>query len=148
MILSYQASSSGIPATYDPTEAQITQCNHIISCSLSRPRNIFPTICQVLFGSGSKGEVRVAAAEALRVLQQVMLSSNLSTFCRKRDSLSEKCKDRDTGKVAIEKNRDKYNCRLYSEKNKENDSESKLLWTWCRDTGQQEEIKRLTANSS
>jgi hypothetical protein len=92
--------------------------------------------------------VRVAAAETLRVLQQVMLSSNIPSFGKKRDSLSEKCKDRETGKFGSEKNRDKQNSKLFSEKNKENDSESKLLWTWCRDTGQQEEIKRLTANSS
>jgi hypothetical protein len=123
-------------------------CSPFPSLSHLPCRNIFPTICQVLFGSGSKGEVRVAAAETLRVLQHVMLSSNMPSFCKMRDSLSEKCKDRETGKFASEKIRDKYNSKLHSEKNKENDSESKLLWTWCRDTGQQEEIKRLTANSS
>ena len=89
-------------------------------------RNIFPTICQVLFGVGSKGEVRVAAAETLRALQLVLLPSPTSPVNEKR-----KEKDREKDK----------------EKGNENSDKDKLLWTWCKDTSQQEEIKRLTTVS-
>ena len=33
------------------------------------PRHIFPTISQTIFAAGTKGDVRVAAAEALKALQ-------------------------------------------------------------------------------
>lgn len=32
-------------------------------------KNIFPTVCQALFATGTKGDVRVAAADALKALQ-------------------------------------------------------------------------------
>ena len=97
----------------------------------------------MLFGAASKGEVRVAAAETLRALQQVMLSSPTSSFEKKKNPvISEKYRDKES-----EKSRDRYNSKLYIEKVKDNDCENKVLWTWCRDTAHQEEIRRLTANS-
>lgn len=87
--------------------------------------------------------MRVAAAETLRALQQVMLSSPASSFEKKNDLVSsEKFRDKESEKV-----RDRYNSKLYIEKVKDNDCENKVLWTWCRDTAHQEEIRRLTANS-
>lgn len=87
--------------------------------------------------------MRVAAAETLRALQQVMLSSPTSSFEKKKDFISsEKFRDKESEKV-----RDRYNSKLYIEKVKDNDCENKVLWTWCRDTAHQEEIRRLTANS-
>lgn len=87
--------------------------------------------------------MRVAAAETLRALQQVMLSTPTSSFDKKKEHVtSEKFRDKES-----EKTRDRYNSKLYIEKVKDNDCENKILWTWCRDTAHQEEIRRLTANS-
>lgn len=93
--------------------------------------------------------MRLAATETLRALQQALMSvcvsSSMTTFDKKKESVSvsEKIKN-GSDRLSSEKSRDKSSYRLHGDKN---DSESSLLWTWCRDISQQEEIKRLTANS-
>ena len=87
----------------------------------------------MLFGAGTKGEVRVAAAETLRALQFVLLPpSNHNSPMSDRRKGSDSSSGSGSGSGSSES------------KEKERD---KLLWTWCKDVSQQEEIKRLTTVS-
>ena len=87
----------------------------------------------MLFGAGTKGEVRVAAAETLRALQFVLLPpSNHNSPMSDRRKGSDSSSSSGSGSGSSES------------KEKERD---KLLWTWCKDVSQQEEIKRLTTVS-
>lgn len=70
-------------------------------------------------------------------------SSSVNMMDKKKEMMSEKSKIV-TDRLFSEKSRDRYSYRSLCEKN---DGDSNLLWTWCRDQSQQEEIKRLTANS-
>ena len=89
----------------------------------------------MLFGAGTKGEVRVAAAETLRALQFVLLppsNHNSPMSDKRKGSDSSSSSGSGSGSGSSES------------KEKERD---KLLWTWCKDVSQQEEIKRLTTVS-
>lgn len=85
----------------------------------------------MLFGAGTKGEVRVAAAETLRALQFVLLppSNHNSPMSDRRKGSDSSSSSGSGSSESKEKERDK------------------LLWTWCKDVSQQEEIKRLTTVS-
>ena len=93
--------------------------------------------------------MRLAATETLRSLQQALVTSSNSSSSpvniidKKKEIMSEKNKNV-TDRLFSEKSRDKHSYQSLVDKN---DGESNLLWTWCRDQSQQEEIKRLTANS-
>ena len=90
----------------------------------------------MLFGAGTKGEVRVAAAETLRALQFVLLppSNHNSPMSERRKGSDSSSSSGSSGSGSGSS----------ESKEKERD---KLLWTWCKDVSQQEEIKRLTTVS-